>query len=92
MSYEKKYNKYKDKYLNLKNLSMIGGANYEKTILLSCNEFNDVVDKLIALDSVNGPINLNSTPIDISSDAYENALPSIDFHERKNCLGAVSEP
>ena len=75
MSYQQKYLKYKKKYLQLNksssNIIKFGGAPYNKTILLSCNEFNDVVDKLISLDSVNGPINLNSTPIDISKNSYE---------------------
>jgi phosphoribosylpyrophosphate synthetase len=89
MSYEKKYNKYKDKYLNLKNLSMIGGANYEKTILLSCNEFNDVVDKLIALDIKAGPINLDKKSIDSyvnrehSGKSYYDKIKYLDSLEEK---------
>jgi phosphoribosylpyrophosphate synthetase len=68
MSYEIKYLKYKNKYLNLKKISQKGGSNYDKTIILSCKEFDEVVDKLIALDGVSEPILLDGTDIIIESE------------------------
>lgn len=52
MLYKNKYLKYKEKYLNLKNLQTGGNKDYSKTIVLSCKEFDHVVDNLIALDAV----------------------------------------
>ena len=56
MNYIDKYLKYKNKYINYKNYlnnnnnNQIGGA-YENYILLSCPEFNTLVDDIINKDS-----------------------------------------
>ena len=56
----------KQKYNKLINMNTQRGGNggsYDKTIVLSCTEFNSVVDNLIALDSKNGSVLLNNTDI-----------------------------
>jgi phosphoribosylpyrophosphate synthetase len=51
VDFSKKYLKYKNKYLESKSETLqIGGACTNKYILLSCIEFNDVVDQIIDKD------------------------------------------
>ena len=74
----KKYFKYKSKYLKLKEIEQSGGTGgviYDKTIILSCKEFDDTVDKLIALDGIAGPIMLDGKNI-ITSDNSGGSSPT----------------
>ena len=53
IDYSKKYLKYKNRYLNTKNeTNQLGGTCDGKYILLSCPEFNGLVDDLLAKDIV----------------------------------------
>jgi len=50
IDFSKKYLKYKNKYLDSKSETLqIGGACTNKYVLLSCNEFNELVDDIIKI-------------------------------------------
>jgi phosphoribosylpyrophosphate synthetase len=60
IDFSKKYLKYKNKYINaISNRAQVGGQNsVNKYVLLSCNEFNNIVDQIIkeeGLWEVGGP-------------------------------------
>ena len=72
--YYEKYLKYKNKYLELKSIEQTGGS-YDKTIILSCKEFDETVDKLIALDGKLGPVMLDGININELDDVGTHTPP-----------------
>ena len=58
MNFEQKYLKYKEKYLSLRRqiISIQSGGAYEKYILLSCPEFNSLVDDILIADNADESI------------------------------------
>jgi len=86
MNFEKKYLKYRNKYLTLKNQisNQFGGVPTNKYILLSCPEFNDLVDDILVKDGGDESIkDLNSQMIKINSDKFKNFLSDIGVDSSK---------
>jgi phosphoribosylpyrophosphate synthetase len=78
IDFSKKYLKYKNKYLERKSETLqIGGACTNQYILLSCNEFNDVVDQIIDIDKKNYP---DSDPLIIKNIEDDVLLNQIKKH------------
>ncbi len=79
MNYEEKYLKYKEKYLQLKQQK--GGSKpyvleNKKTVLLSCPEFNSVVDRIIVKDANCKLVSLDSEN-NVSSETSINSLDEL---------------
>jgi len=80
MNFEQKYLKYKEKYLSLRRqiISIQSGGAYEKYILLSCPEFNSLVDDILIADNADESIKDKETQISkIDMTKYKKFLDDI---------------